>query len=115
MLQRLQGLCLLLLLLLLLVLMKERSVGAASKCALQEQCLQLLLHLSHHVCLVSFLDLQNFSQKTKIEKKSLVKTVLATNSPMMRTFDKKNLGKRPPPFSYTPPKTLGRWVCVDRA
>jgi hypothetical protein len=49
MLQRLQGLCLLLL---LLVLMEERSVGAASECALQEQCLQLLLHLSP--CLVSF-------------------------------------------------------------
>ena len=34
---------------------------------------------------------------------------------MMRTFDKKNLGKRPPPFSYTPSKNLGRRVCVDRA
>ncbi len=30
-------------------------------------------------------------------------------------FDKKNLGQRPPPFSYTPLKNLGRRVCVDRA
>ena len=34
---------------------------------------------------------------------------------MMRTFDKKNLGKRPPPFPHTPWKNLGRRVCVDRA
>jgi hypothetical protein len=34
---------------------------------------------------------------------------------MMRTFDEKNLGKRPPPFSYTPSKNLGRRVYVDRA
>ena len=44
-----------------------------------------------------------------------IKTVFATGSPMMRTFDEKNLGKRPPPFSYTPSKNLGRRVCVDRA
>ena len=41
------------------------------------------------------------------------KTVFATESPMMRTFDEKNLGKRPPPFAYTPSKNLGRRV--DRA
>ena len=41
-------------------------------------------------------------------------TVFATGSPMMRTFDKKNLGKRPPPFPHTPWKNLGRRVCVDR-
>jgi hypothetical protein len=41
-------------------------------------------------------------------------SVFATESPMMRTFDKKNLGKRPPPFSYTPLKNLGRRGCVDR-
>jgi hypothetical protein len=34
---------------------------------------------------------------------------------MMRTFDKKNLGKRTPPFPHTPWKNLGRRVCVDRA
>jgi hypothetical protein len=34
---------------------------------------------------------------------------------MIRTFDEKNLGKRPPPFSYTPSKNLERRVCVDRA
>jgi hypothetical protein len=34
---------------------------------------------------------------------------------MMRTFDKKNLGKRPPPFPHAPWKNLGRLVCVDRA
>jgi len=33
---------------------------------------------------------------------------------MMRTFDKKNLGKRPPPFPQTLQKNLGRRVCVDR-
>ena len=33
----------------------------------------------------------------------------------MRTFDKINLGKRPPPFPHTPQKNLGRRVCVDRA
>jgi hypothetical protein len=30
---------------------------------------------------------------------------------MMRTFDKKNLGKTPPPFPHTPQKNLGRRVC----
>jgi hypothetical protein len=44
-----------------------------------------------------------------------IKTVFASGSPMMRTFDKKNLGKRPPPFPHTPQKNLGRRVCVDRA
>jgi hypothetical protein len=44
-----------------------------------------------------------------------LKTVFATGSPMMRTFDKKNLGKRPPPFPHAPWKNLGRLVCVDRA
>jgi hypothetical protein len=34
---------------------------------------------------------------------------------MMWTFDKKNLGKRLPPFPLTPQKNLGRRVCVDRA
>jgi hypothetical protein len=34
---------------------------------------------------------------------------------MMWTFDEKKLGKRPPPFAYTPSKNLGRWVYVDRA
>jgi hypothetical protein len=33
---------------------------------------------------------------------------------MIWTFDKKNFGKRPPPFPHTPQKNLGRWVCVDR-
>ena len=46
--------------------------------------------------------------------RDFLKTVFATESPMIRTFDKKNLGKRPPPFSYTPSKNLGRRVCVDR-
>ncbi len=32
---------------------------------------------------------------------------------MMRTFDKKNFGNRPPPFPHTPQKNLGRRVCVD--
>ena len=35
-------------------------------------------------------------------------------SPMMWTFDKINLSRRPPPFSYPPWKNLGRRVCVDR-
>jgi hypothetical protein len=43
-----------------------------------------------------------------------LKTVFITGSPMMRTFDKKNLGKRPPPFPHTSWKNLGRRVCVDR-
>jgi hypothetical protein len=35
---------------------------------------------------------------------------------MMMIFDIKNLGKRPPPFSHTPSKNLGRRrVSVDRA
>jgi hypothetical protein len=42
------------------------------------------------------------------------KTVFAPESGMMRTFDKKNLGKTPPPFPHTPQKNLGRRVCVDR-
>ena len=42
------------------------------------------------------------------------RTVFAPRSGMMRTFDKKNLGKRPPPFPHTPQKNLGRRVCVDR-
>jgi hypothetical protein len=43
----------------------------------------------------------------------VLKTVFATGSPMMRTFDKKKLGKRPPPFPHIPWKNLGRRVCVD--
>jgi hypothetical protein len=42
------------------------------------------------------------------------KTVFAPESGRMRTFDKKNLGKTPPPFPHTPQKNLGRRVCVDR-
>ncbi len=45
---------------------------------------------------------------------SLIETVFAPESGMMRTFDKKNLGKTPPPFPHTPQKNLGRLVCVDR-
>ena len=43
-----------------------------------------------------------------------IKTVFAPESGTMRTFDKKNLGKTPPPFPHTPQKNLGRRVCVDR-
>ncbi len=39
------------------------------------------------------------------------KNVFARESGMMRTFDKKNLGKTPPPFPHTPQKNLGRRVC----
>ena len=42
------------------------------------------------------------------------KTVFAPESGMMWTFDKKNLGKTPPPFPHTLQKKLGRRVCVDR-
>jgi hypothetical protein len=49
-----------------------------------------------------------------IEKKGPLKTVFAPESGRMRTFDKKNLGKTPPPFPHTPQKNLGRRVCVDR-
>ena len=42
-----------------------------------------------------------------------LKTVFAPESGTMRTFDKKNLGKTPPPFPHTPQKNLGRRVCVD--
>ena len=54
--------------------------------------------------------------KKKWEKneKAGHKTVFAPESGMMRTFDKKNLGKTPPPFPHTPQKNLGRLVCVDR-
>jgi hypothetical protein len=43
-----------------------------------------------------------------------IKTVFDPGSGMMWTLDKKNLGKRPPPFPHTPQKNLGRRVCVDR-
>jgi hypothetical protein len=43
-----------------------------------------------------------------------IRTVFAPGSGMMWTFDKKNLGKRPPPFAQTLQKNLGRRVCVDR-
>ena len=42
-----------------------------------------------------------------------LRTVFAPGSGRMRTFDKINLGKRPPPFPHTPQKNLGRRVCVD--
>jgi hypothetical protein len=43
------------------------------------------------------------------------KTVFAPGSPMMRTFDKKNLDKRSPPFPHTPQRECGTvktWVYV---
>jgi hypothetical protein len=62
-------------------------------------------------------------EKGKIKKENkptqedirYIRTVFATGSPTMWTFDEKNLDTRPPPFSYTPSKNLGRRVCVDRA
>jgi hypothetical protein len=57
-------------------------------------------------------------KKSKSKRKKYsegLKTVFAPGSGTMRTFDKKNLGKRPPPFPHTPQKNLGRRVCVDRA
>ena len=58
---------------------------------------------------------KNVRGKKNEGKEFAIKTVFATESPMMRTFDEKNLGKRPPPFAYTPSKNLGRRVFVDRA
>jgi hypothetical protein len=52
-----------------------------------------------------------FCARAKKEKKDL--RLLKPLS--LWTFDEKNLDKRPPPFSYTPSKNLGRRVCVDRA
>jgi hypothetical protein len=54
----------------------------------------------------------NLVKRTVIREE--FKTVFAPESGMMRTFDKKNLGKTPPPFPHTPQKNLGRRVCVDR-
>jgi hypothetical protein len=71
-----------------------------------------LLSFFAHLSFCSDSPSERFFQK---KRKSQVKTVFATGSPIMRTFDEKNLGKRPPPFSYTPSKNLGRRVCVDRA
>jgi len=63
---------------------------------------------------------QVFSRKEKRKSFRRLETVFATGTPinkgtpMMRTFDERNLGKRPPPFPHTPQKNLGRRVCVDR-